>query len=120
MPLSISISQTFQFMLSDIVVGFFSKWIGPSVDLLKTLNFLSSNIVFGLKRFIWGKVVLGTGSSVGSTIVVPLEVSVGQAFELLLSNVFVSVLSEGISIIRRLGKRREVSLNINSLDISKE
>jgi len=119
-PLSISISKTFEFMLSDIVVGVFSKWIGPSVDLLKTLNSLSSDVVLGLIWFIWGQVVLGTGSSVGSTIVVPLEVSVGQAFQLLLSNVFVSVLSEWVSIIRRLSKGRVVSLNINSLDISKE
>ena len=100
MPLSVSISQTFQFMLSDIVVGLFSKWIGPSVDLLKTLNSLSSDIVLGLIRLIWFQVVLGTGSSISCTIVVPLEVSVGQALELLLSNVFVSVLSKWIGIIR--------------------
>ena len=76
MPLSISISKTFKFMLSNIVVGALIEWIGPSVDLLKTLNCLSSDVVLGLIWFIWGQVVLSTGSSVGTTIVVPLEVSV--------------------------------------------
>lgn len=99
MPLSISISEALELVLSNIVIGVLSKWISPSMHLHEALDFLCSNVMLWLVWLVWGKVVLGARSSVSGGIKVPLIVSVGDALELLGSNIVVRVLSEWISII---------------------
>ena len=45
---------------------------------------------------VWSQVVFSTGTSIGSSIIMPLKVSICEALQLLGSNVVVSVLSEWI------------------------
>lgn len=58
---------------------------------------LSSDVIFWLVWLIWSQIILGTGACVGYSIVMPLVVSVGDAFQLLSSDVIVCVLTEWVN-----------------------
>ena len=104
MPFSVSVGEALKLMLSNIVIGLFSERISPSVHLHKTLDFLCSNVMLWLIWLVWSQVVLSARASVGSCIVVPLVVSVGETFEFLSSNVVVRVLTEWIGIVSLLSE----------------
>jgi hypothetical protein len=52
--------------------------------------------VLWLIWLVWSQVVFCAGTSIGSSIIMPLKVSICEALQLLGSNVVVSVLSEWI------------------------
>ena len=104
MPFLVSVSKAFKLLSSNVVVGVLSEWIGPSVDLLKTLSLLSSDIMLWLIWLVWSKVVKSARTSVGSGIVVPLVVSVSNAFQFLGSDIIVSVFTKWIVVILHLMK----------------
>ena len=56
-PFSVSISEAFKLVLSDIVISMLSKWISPSIDLHKSINSLGSDIIFWLVWLVWSQVV---------------------------------------------------------------
>ena len=93
-PLKVSVSEALQLLGSNIVVGVLSEWIGPSCTF--SIN-LGSNIVVGSVWLVWGERFLVASSSVGGSIIMPLLVSVSQAFQFLRSNVIVEILPEWIS-----------------------
>ena len=57
---------------------------------------LGSDVVFWLIWLVWSQVVLSAGTSIGSSIIMPLKVSICEALQLLGSDVVISVLSEWI------------------------
>jgi hypothetical protein len=102
-PFGVPIGEAFKLLGSNVVVEIMSEWVSPSVsggNLTESgvggVNFLSSDVVLWGVWNVWAVRVLSARSSVGSTIVMPLEVSIGEAFKLLCSNIVVGVLSERI------------------------
>ena len=80
-PFLVSVSEAFKLLGSDVVVGVLSEWISPSIDLLKTLNLLSSNIMLWLVWLIRSEGVKSARASVRGGIIMPLVVSVSNALQ---------------------------------------
>ena len=107
MPFSVSISDALKLLGSNVIIEILSEWVSPSIDgnlleISDIVRFLSSDVVIWSIWLVWGIRLLVASSSVGSSIVVPFSISIGNAFQLLSSNIVISVFTEWVNVSQSL------------------